>query len=124
VREVQSRLAGLLRSLRAEKKRVAAYGAAAKGATLLNTSGIDASLVEFVVDRNEAKWGKLMPGCRVPILSADALLEEQPDYALLLVWNIAREVLEQQSEFQDRGGRFIVPVDAVTRRPAIVEPSK
>jgi SAM-dependent methyltransferase len=123
VKEVQRGLAELLRSLRADGKRVAAYGAAAKGATLLNSSGIDHSLVEFVVDRNEAKWGKLMPGCRIPVRPSEALLEEQPDYALLLVWNIAHEVLEQQSEFRRLGGRFIVPVGEHTRRPTIVGPA-
>jgi SAM-dependent methyltransferase len=123
VREVQTGLVDLLRDLRGAGHRVAAYGAAAKGATLLNSSGIDASLVDFVADRNEAKWGKLMPGCRVPVLPAEALLGEQPEYTLLLAWNVAREVLRQQSEYVRRGGRFIIPVGESTRRPTIVDPA-
>ncbi|MEX5631286.1 methyltransferase domain-containing protein [Parafrankia sp. FMc2] len=110
VRTLQTELAELLRSLRADGKSVAAYGAAAKGATLLNSTGIDHTLVDFVVDRNVHKQGKYIPGARIPILDPAALLERQPDYLLLLAWNVRKEIIAQQEEYAARGGRFIVPV--------------
>ena len=103
-------LGALLRRLRAEGHRVAAYGAAAKGATLLNSFGLGADVLDFVVDRSPHKQGHLMPGVHLPIRSPAALLSEMPDYTLLLAWNFADEILEQQHEYRARGGRFIVPV--------------
>ncbi len=100
----------LLRRLRAEGSRIAAYGAAAKGSTLLNYAGIGTDLIDFVVDRNVHKQGRLMPGVHIPIRPTEALLEERPDYVLLLAWNFADEILAQQEEYRSLGGRFIVPV--------------
>lgn len=110
VRTVQEELVVLLRSLRADGKTVAAYGAAAKGATLLNSSAITTDLIDFVVDRNVHKQGKYIPGARLPILDPAVLLERQPDYLLLLAWNVKREIIAQQAEYAARGGSFIVPV--------------
>ena len=84
---------------RATARRVAAYGAAAKGATLLNTVGLDTDLVDFVVDRNVHKQGLLMPGMHQPILDPAALVEQQPDYVLLLAWNFDDEIMAQQDEY-------------------------
>ena len=106
----QTELVELLRSLRAGGASIAAYGAAAKGATLLNSCGIGANTVGFVVDRNTHKQGKLMPGARVPILDPAELLERRPDYVLVLAWNFAEEIVRQQQAYSDAGGRFIVPV--------------
>jgi hypothetical protein len=89
---------------------LAAYGAAAKGVVLANVCALDAGLVRFVVDRNPAKQGKLLPGVRIPVEATESLAREQPDYCLLFAWNLADEILEQQSEYASRGGRFIVPV--------------
>ena len=100
----------MLTSLKLEGKRLAAYGAAAKGSTLCNYAGIDTDLIDFVVDRSPHKQGKYLPGVRVPIRPVEALLEDQPDIALLLAWNFADEILEQQHEYRARGGRFLVPV--------------
>ena len=110
VEQIQQELRRILVDLAGGGARIAAYGAAAKGATLLNSSGINADLIEFIVDRNEMKQGRLMPGARIPIRPTEALLEEQPDYTLLLAWNIAEEVMRQQADYFARGGRFIVPV--------------
>jgi hypothetical protein len=103
-------LSALLRRLKAEGATIAAYGAAAKGATLINTVGIGPDLLDFVVDRNVHKQGKYMPGQRLPIRPTEALLEAQPDYVLLLAWNFADEILRQEAEYHARGGRFIIPV--------------
>jgi C-methyltransferase C-terminal domain/Putative zinc binding domain/Methyltransferase domain len=107
---IRTELVELLRRRKAEGARIAAYGAAAKGSTLVNSAGIGPELVDFVVDRNVHKHGLLMPGTRIPIRAPEALLEEQPDDVLLLAWNYRDEVLEQQAEYRRRGGRFIVPV--------------
>ena len=83
---------------------------AAKGATLLNYCGIGRDIVEFVVDRSTHKQGRFVPGDHIPIDAPARLLTEQPDFVLLLTWNLASEILEQQTEYIARGGRFIVPV--------------
>ncbi len=106
----QTILRTTLESLRDEGRQVAAYGAAAKGATLLNTSGIGTDLIGYVVDRNTHKQGKLVPGCRLPIRPAEVLLDEMPDDVFLLAWNFAAEIARQQQAYLDRGGRFWSPV--------------
>ena len=104
-------LLDLLRTLRAEGKTIAAYGAAAKGATLLNATGITTDLVDYVVDRNVHKHGKFMPGTHQPILDVAVLTGDRPpDALLLLAWNFAEEIMAQQADYAANGGRFIVPV--------------
>ncbi|MFZ4584600.1 MAG: class I SAM-dependent methyltransferase [Acidimicrobiia bacterium] len=110
VEQIRDDLLALLRSLKADGKTIAAYGAAAKGSTLVNYCGIDTELVDFVVDRNVHKQGLLMPGVHQPIRGVEALLEDQPDYTLLLAWNFATEIRAQQAEYEAQGGRFIRPV--------------
>jgi len=87
--------------------------AAAKGSTLLNVFGLDGSLIDFVVDRSPHKQGRYMPGVHLPIYPPAHLLATQPEYVLLLSWNVADEVLTQQAEYRGRGGHFIVPVPTV-----------
>ncbi|MCI0704300.1 MAG: class I SAM-dependent methyltransferase [Planctomycetia bacterium] len=110
VSEIKRRLRSLLQQLKASGKRIAAYGASAKGSTLLNFCGIGPEILDFVVDRSTVKQGKFTPGTQLKIYSPDKLLEEMPDYTLLLTWNFADEILRQQAEYQARGGRFILPV--------------
>jgi SAM-dependent methyltransferase len=104
------RLRTLLAELGADGRRIAAYGAAAKGAVLLNALGIGKETLEFVADRSPHKHGRSMPGVRVPVVPAERILEAMPDYVLLLAWNHAEEILDQQAEYRNRGGHFIVPV--------------
>ncbi len=103
----------LLRHLKAGGAKVAAYGAAAKGSTLLNYFGIDATTLDFAADRSIHKQGHYMPGVGIPIVDAQELAERRPDYTLLLVWNFATEVLRQQDAYRRGGGRFIVPIPHV-----------
>jgi SAM-dependent methyltransferase len=110
VEQLKTDLLALLRGLKAQGRSIAAYGAAAKGATLINYVGIGTDLIDFVVDRNVHKQGKYMPGRHLPIHGPDHLLAAQPNYVLLLAWNFAAEIMEQQAEYARRGGRFVVPV--------------
>ena len=109
VAQTQSDLRATLERVRAEGSSIAAYGAAAKGATLLNTCGIGGNVIDFVVDRSPMKQGKLMPGVRIPVVDPSELLARRPDYVLLLAWNFRDEILRQQQEYREAGGRFIVP---------------
>ena len=100
----------LLGGLKDEGRRLAAYGAAAKGSTLLEYCGIGPELLDFVVDLNPHKQGLWMPGRDLPVLPPAALLERRPDDVLLLTWNFADEILAQQRDYLAAGGRFVVPV--------------
>ena len=91
-------------------KSVAAYGAAAKGNTLMNFAGIRSDLIQFAVDKNPAKQGKYMPGSRIPIVSEDRLIEERPDYVVILPWNLREEVMQQLAYVQEWGGKFVTAV--------------
>jgi SAM-dependent methyltransferase len=116
VETVRRELWDMLRELKAKGHRIAAYGAAAKGSTLLNCFRIGPDVLDFVADRSEHKQGLYMPGMRLPIIAPDHLLEAMPDEVLLLAWNFSDEILEQQAEYRRRGGRFILPIP----RPQLV----
>jgi len=118
VRALRVSLADLLVSEKAKGKRIACYGAAAKGATLVNYLDLGETFFEFVADVNPFKQGKYMPGQHIPIRHPDQLVADQPDYVLLLVWNFAGEVMRQQRTYRERGGSFIIPVP----EPCIVPP--
>jgi len=113
---LKEELVTLLTKLKAEGKSIAAYGAAAKGSTLLNHFGIGSDIIDFVADRSTHKQGRFMPGVGIPIVSAEELLARRPDYCVLLTWNFADEILAQQSAYREAGGKFIVPVPKVTVR--------
>ena len=110
VTELRSGLRTKLMEFRSEGKRIAAYGAAAKGTVLLNSSGIGSELIDFVADKSPYKQGKFMPGVGIPIVPPEWLLEKSPEYVLLLVWNLKDEIVREQRAYLDGGGRFIVPI--------------
>lgn len=100
----------ILRSLRADGKRIAGYGAAAKANTLLAYFGIDTTLLEYVADLNGFKIGRFMGGNHLPIVDPARIAADRPDYLMILAWNFADEIVKQQSAFHDAGGRFIIPI--------------
>jgi SAM-dependent methyltransferase len=100
----------LLIGLRRRGKRVVAYGAPAKGNTLLNYCGIRSDLVEYTVDRNPLKQGKFLPGTRIPIRSPDAVVDDKPDVVLILPWNLEAEIVTQMASIREWGGQFLVPI--------------
>ncbi len=101
------------REFKAKGQRVAAYGAAAKGSTFLNFCGLTLEDIEFVVDRSPHKQGKLMPGTHIPILSCEELGNRAPEVTLLLAWNFADEILGQQADYREAGGKFLIPIPEV-----------
>jgi SAM-dependent methyltransferase len=113
VERLREELLALLKKLKAENRRIAVYGASAKGSTLMNYFGLGSEMLDFVVDRSTMKQGHFTPGTHLPILAPEKLVEERPDYVLLLTWNFADEILEQQAEYRLRGGRFIIPIPEV-----------
>lgn len=99
--------------LLAEGKRVVAYGAPAKGMTLLTYLGITQDRVEWIADKSALKQGRFTPGTHIPVVSPQRLLDEKPDYCLLLAWNFAEEIMAEQSAYRAAGGKFILPVPEV-----------
>ena len=93
--------------------KVAAYGAAAKGNTLLNYGGIKPDLIAFVVDRNPAKQGQFLPGSRIPVVNEERLKAEKPDRVVILPWNIETEIRAQLSYITAWGGKFVTAVPSL-----------
>ena len=111
--KVKNDLLTFLLETKREGKRVVGYGAAAKGNTLLNYAGVRPDLLPYVVDRNPAKQGKYLPGCRIPIIAEEQIKRTKPDYVLILPWNLRAEVVEQLAYIREWGGQFVTAVPAL-----------
>jgi hypothetical protein len=114
VLELKSALLKCVQELHAKGKTIAAYGASAKGSTLLNFVGLGHETLAFAADRSTYKQGRLTPGMHIPIVEPGWLREKAPDYTLLLTWNFADEILEQQKAYREKGGKFIIPIPRVS----------
>ncbi|MCP4329301.1 MAG: class I SAM-dependent methyltransferase [Alphaproteobacteria bacterium] len=117
------RLHDMLADLKAKDRRIAAYGASAKGTALLHACGLNNAMIDYVVDRNQIKQGYYMPGSRLPIRSPDLIAQDRPDHVLLLSWNLADEILAQQNSYLEAGGEFIVPIPeprTITQQSSVV----
>ena len=117
VQHNREELVWLLRQLKHDGKRIVGVSAPAKGMTLLNYCRIGTETLDFLTEKSKLKIGRVSPGMHIPVVPDDKLLEEVPDYALLLAWNFAEEIMGNLSSYRDRGGKFIIPIP----RPRIVE---
>jgi hypothetical protein len=109
-RESKRLLLQLLIDIKRSGKRIAAYGAAAKGNTLLNYCGIRGDFIDYVVDRSPHKQGLFHPGTQIPVWHPDLIRETRPDFLLILPWNLRDEIMEQMFHVRSWGGKFIVPI--------------
>jgi len=117
VNEQKKLLRSLLIDLKKRGKRIAAVGAPAKGIVLLNFCKIDNGLLDFISEKSSLKIGKYTPGIHIPVLSDAELIKNKPDYALLLSWNFADEIIKNLSRYSKKGGKFIIPIP----QPTIVD---
>jgi len=110
VEQNRTALLRLLGELQAQGKRIAGYGAPAKGNTLLCYCGVGTNFLPYTVDKSPLKVGMFTPGSRIPVAPFEKILEDQPDYVLILAWNFAPEIITSLKAYQERGGRFILPI--------------
>ncbi len=108
--KVKADFVRMLLNLRYQGASIAAYGAPAKGNTLLNFCGVGADIIDFTVDRNPMKQSKYLPGVRIPILGVEAIMERKPDYLVILPWNLADEIRHSMAVIRTWGGKFILPI--------------
>lgn len=111
--DLKADLGGLLCSLKAEGKSIAAFGAPAKATTLMYHFGIGPELIDFIIDDSPLKQNLYSPGMHIPVLSSAAIAERKPDYLLILAWNFARSIIAKTRSFSDAGGKFIIPIPKV-----------
>ena len=113
VKETKRKLLGFLIEAKRKGKTITGYGAPGKGNTLLNYCGIRTDFLDYTVDRNPYKQGKFLPGTHIPIYNPDKIRETQPDYLLILPWNLREEIIEQMGFIRGWGGQFVVPIPEV-----------
>lgn len=117
VQQNRQELLWLLRSLKHDGKRLAGVSAPAKGMTLLNYSRIGTETLDFISEKSTLKIGRFTPGTHIPVVSDDELIKRAPDYALLLAWNFAEEIMENLKVYRAKGGKFIIPIP----HPEVIE---
>jgi SAM-dependent methyltransferase len=110
IKNLKNELLSLLDKLKSEGKKIAAYSAPAKGNILLNYFGINNNYIDFIVDKSEAKQGLYTPGTHLLVYSLEKIYEKNPDYLLILCWNIADEIIEEFKDYRHAGGKFIIPI--------------
>lgn len=116
VDSIRDQLKDLLKNLKYQGKKIIGYGAPAKGNTLLNYYGIGPETLDYLADKSPLKQGLYSPGMHIPIVSPDEIAKDKPDYMLILAWNFADEIMEQQRDFSAAGGKFIIPIP----RPKVI----
>ena len=99
----------IIENLKKKGKKISAYGASGKGQSLLQICGLDQNYVDYIYDKSEKKINKFSPYGKIKIKNPNDILNDKPDYILLLSWNIQKEILNQEKEFIKRGGKFIIP---------------
>lgn len=114
VKETKFKLLSFLIKIKREGKTIAGYGAPGKGNTLLNYCGIRTDLIDYLVDSNPYKHGMYTPGTHIPIFPPEKIRETQPDFVMILPWNLKNEIMEQISYVRAWGGQFIVPIPEVS----------
>ena len=110
VEQQRTELTNLLRGLKSKGKRIVGVSAPAKGNTLLNYCHLTSDLLDYITEKTEAKIGRYTPGTHIKIETDDKLLRDMPDYALILAWNFANEIMSNLQEYKSRGGKFIIPI--------------
>jgi hypothetical protein len=113
VKETKRRILEFLIQARRQGKQVVGYGAPGKGNTLLNYCGIRTDFIDFTVDRNPYKQGKLLPGSRIPIFAPEKISQTKPDYVVIMPWNFKEEIIEQLEYIREWGGKFVVFIPEV-----------
>ena len=114
IHEAKWSLLSLLIAQKRQGKRIAAYGAAAKGNTLLNFCGIRSDLISYVVDQSPAKQGTYLPGTHLPVLAPEHIFQDRPDFLLILPWNLQTEIIDLMSNIRDWGAKFMIPIPSAT----------
>ena len=113
VKKLKKDLASKLLELKKNGKKIAAFGASAKGNTLLNYCGIGSDIIEYIFDDTPEKQGKITPGVHIPIISGGDIIKKKPDYLLLLAWNFVDEIMQKTKAYREQGGKYIIPVPSL-----------